>query len=68
MQIESEHIEPVYSCDSTTESDEIIEVEEPVWESYILTAYCPCMKCCGKTDWITATGTQATHGRTFAVD
>ena len=68
MQIESKHIEPVYSCDSTTESDGIIEVEEPAWESYILTAYCPCMKCCGKTDGITATGTQATHGRTIAVD
>ena len=68
MQIESKHIEPVYSCDSTTESDEIIEVEEPVWESYILTAYCPCMKCCGKTDGITATVAQATHGRTIAVD
>ena len=26
------------------------------------------MKCCGKTDRITATGTQATQGRTIAVD
>ena len=32
------------------------------------TAYCPCKKCCGKTDGITATGTQATAGRTIAVD
>lgn len=32
------------------------------------TAYCPCVKCCGKTDGITATGTQATAGRTIAVD
>lgn len=32
------------------------------------TAYCPCLKCCGKTDGITATGTQATQGRTIAVD
>ena len=68
MQIESKHIEPVYSCDSTTESDEIIEIEEPAWESYILTAYCPCVKCCGKSDGITASGTQATAGRTVAVD
>ena len=33
-----------------------------------ITAYCPCAKCCGKTDGITATGTQATQGRTIAVD
>ena len=29
-------------------------------------AYCPCAKCCGKTDGITASGTQATQGRTIA--
>lgn len=33
-----------------------------------LTAYCPCKRCCGKTDGITASGTQATAGRTVAVD
>lgn len=33
-----------------------------------ITAYCPCAKCCGKSDGITATGTQATQGRTIAVD
>lgn len=32
------------------------------------TAYCPCKKCCGKADGITATGTPATAGRTIAVD
>lgn len=32
------------------------------------TAYCPCSKCCGKCDGITATGTKATAGRTIAVD
>lgn len=32
------------------------------------TAYCDCVKCCGKTDGITATGTKATAGRTIAVD
>lgn len=32
------------------------------------TAYCPCVKCCGKSDGITATGTKATAGRTIAVD
>lgn len=31
-------------------------------------AYCPCRKCCGKSDGITRTGTVATQGRTIAVD
>lgn len=33
-----------------------------------LTAYCPCVKCCGKDDGITATGTTAAEGRTISVD
>ncbi len=33
-----------------------------------VTYYCSCEKCCGKTDGITYTGTQATEGRTIAVD
>ena len=37
-------------------------------ETFKLTAYCGCAKCCGKTDGITATGTKATQGRTIAVD
>lgn len=32
-----------------------------------LTAYCPCAKCCGKSDGITASGTKATAGRTVAM-
>ena len=62
---------------------EVSEVSEPIIEQeyktaaaereYIevtatLTAYCPCVKCCGKSDGITASGTQATAGRTVAVD
>lgn len=31
-----------------------------------VTAYCPCAKCCGKTNGITALGTKATAGRTIA--
>ena len=31
-----------------------------------ITAYCPCAKCCGKTNGITAMGTKATAGRTIA--
>lgn len=41
---------------------------ENEWENYILTAYCSCEKCCGKSDGITASGTIATPGRTVAVD
>ena len=65
------------------EVSEVTEVSEPIIEQeyttavaereYIevtatLTAYCPCVKCCGKFDGITASGTQATAGRTVAVD
>lgn len=39
-----------------------------VWDVYVVTAYCGCEKCCGKTDGITATGTVATEGRIIAVD
>jgi len=31
-----------------------------------VTAYCPCLKCCGKTNGITASGTKAAPGRTIA--
>ena len=31
-----------------------------------LTAYCPCLKCCGKTDKITASGKLATQSNTIA--
>lgn len=34
--------------------------------TFKLTAYCPCTKCCGKNDGITASGTVATQGRTVA--
>ena len=33
---------------------------------YKVTAYCACVKCCGKTNGITASGTKATANRTIA--
>lgn len=33
-----------------------------------LTAYCPCVECCNKSDGITSTGVKAKQGRTIAVD
>ena len=53
--------------DKPAEGSAVLDIGEPIGE-FTLTAYCPCMKCCGKTDGITATGTTATEGRTIAVD
>ena len=33
---------------------------------YVVTAYCACVQCCGKTDGITASGVKATANRTIA--
>ena len=33
-----------------------------------ITAYCPCISCCGKSDGITSTGVVAQSNRTLAVD
>ena len=35
-------------------------------QTYKITAYCSCSKCCGKTTGRTASGTKATAGRTVA--
>ena len=53
--------------DKPAEGCAVLDIGEPRGEFW-LTAYCPCMKCCGKTDGITSTGTTATEGRTIAVD
>ena len=51
--------------------DIVCEADAPQTVSlgeYKITAYCPCAKCCGKSDGITATGMLARQGRTIAVD
>ena len=58
------------------EVDEIKEADKPEigppeqigLGEYTITHYCACSRCCGKSDGVTATGTQATEGRTIAVD
>ncbi len=53
--------------DKPAEGNAELTIGEPLGE-FKLTAYCPCAKCCGKSDGITSTGTTATEGRTIAVD
>ena len=47
---------------------EIETVQSSITETYIITAYCHCAKCCGKTDGITASGVKAVEGVTVATD
>lgn len=59
------------SDEHIVESNKMIEqrVEKESLGEFVITAYCPCEKCCGEyADGITATGTVATEGRTCAVD
>lgn len=44
------------------------ELDKQYAGEFTVTHYCPCEICCGKSDGITSTGTQATEGRTVAVD
>lgn len=37
-------------------------------EWFTITAYCPCLKCCGKTDGVTESGIKAVEGITVAAD
>lgn len=47
---------------------EPVQQEPQYLGNFTVTHYCPCFKCCGKEDGITATGTPAKEGRTVAVD
>ena len=68
---------------AAAQAAEVPDAYDPAWDipasepaacddvflgEYTLTAYCPCTRCCGKSDGITATGTLAAEGRTIAVD
>lgn len=62
---EPEEYDPAWDVPATEYA--YIDLGETLGE-FVLTAYCPCRRCCGKEDGITATGTHATEGRTIAVD
>ena len=53
----------------TTTSRETVPASAPLTGDWIwanASAYCACVKCCGKTNGITASGTKATANRTIA--
>ena len=66
---QTELVEPL-TCSETVDEPEAEAAIEPTdLGEFKLTAYCTCEKCCGQwADGITYTGTQATAGRTVAVD
>jgi 3D (Asp-Asp-Asp) domain-containing protein len=49
---------------STSETREVATTDKWIWAN--VSAYCACIQCCGKTNGITASGTQATANRTIA--
>lgn len=59
----------ITSRGGSTTSRETVQASAPLTGDWIWTnasAYCACVKCCGKTNGITASGTKATAGRTIA--
>ena len=65
--------EEISQANTLYQSADKVAVRGDLWGStsygiYEITHYCKCTRCCGKNDGITATGTQATAGRTIAVD
>ena len=70
--IETKVSEPVIEVKQIVKESEITpepEIERVSLGEYRITAYCACEKCCGAwADGITYTGTEATEGRTIAVD
>ncbi len=60
----------IVTQEATKEIERIVEVEKPLYQEqvFIVTAYCPCKECCGKSDGVTFTGTNAKENHTIAVD
>lgn len=63
-----------HNIDNTTkkENSEVLQLilnkKSGKTETMTITAYCPCRKCCGKTDGITASNVKAVEGVTVAMD
>jgi 3D (Asp-Asp-Asp) domain-containing protein len=62
--------EPISVTETTTEFIETTTEPQPQTETMLVeaTAYCSCVKCCGKSDGITASGKKAKANHTIAVD
>lgn len=67
--IENDEVEKTFLPDTPILFSPILpEIEEVEWQTFKATAYCPCEKCCGKNDGITASGIKAKEGITIAAD
>ena len=62
------NVTKVTRLENPIEKPELKEPEKISLGEYTLTAYCPCEKCCGKTDGITASGAKAKANHTIAAD
>ena len=56
------------SISDGAENKPIERRKQSIEKLYEITAYCPCVKCCGKTDGITASGVKAVEGVTVAMN
>lgn len=70
MTIQTESVaEPISVTEASTETTTETTTEPPAKTmTVVATAYCPCVKCCGKNDGITASGVKAKANHTVAVD
>jgi 3D (Asp-Asp-Asp) domain-containing protein len=57
----------IQECNHKEEKKEEPKVTYKAME-IVATAYCPCVKCCGKSDGITSTGVKAKANHTVAAD